>query len=46
MERLHVTRAYARGVQRRSRCMLYPASHSAAGADPLPSGEPGKPNLF
>ena len=46
MERLHVTRAYARGVQRRSRCMPHPAPHPATGSDLPPSGEPGKLDIF
>ncbi len=46
MERLHVTRAYARGVQRRSRCMIHPTSPPAPGYGLLPSGEPAKRNAF
>ncbi len=41
MERLHVTRAYARGVQRRSRCMAHPASLPAMGVDLLHPADRG-----
>ncbi len=46
MERLHVTRAYARGVQRRSRCMPRPASGPAADLNLLAPGKPRDANLF
>jgi hypothetical protein len=46
MDRLHVTRAYASGLARRSRCLPHPAPSPAGSDDPFGINKPQHLNLF